>query len=76
MNQLLFTTEEENLICMFDTNKRDVLMADIHSIINHIDEPEMREIAGNVLRKLNALTNEEFSELIFLPVYHDDESEV
>ena len=76
MNQLLFTVEEENLLCIFDTSSRDTLIAGIYDAMDYFEEPEMREIADNALRKLNALTGEEFSELIFSPVYHDDESEV
>jgi len=76
MNQLLFTVEEENLLCVFDTSSRDRLIAGLRDAIDHFDEPELREIAESALQKLNALTGAEFSELIFSPVYLDDESEV
>jgi hypothetical protein len=76
MNQLLFTVEEENLLCVFDTSSRDALIAGIYDAIDYFEESEMREIADSTLHKLNALTGEEFSELIFSPVYLDDESEV
>ena len=43
----------------------------------YFDEPEMRVIAETVLRKLDGMTDAEFSALIFSPTYNnDDESEV
>jgi hypothetical protein len=78
MNQLLFTVEEENLICAFDTSSRDALIGGIRDALPEFDGdgPEMREIAEGALRKLDAMTDTEFSETIFSPAYHDDESEV
>lgn len=72
MNHALFTVEEENLICAFDTSSRTALMADIKAIMPDFcgDEPEMQEIVNNVLRKLDDITDTEFSELVFSPVYY------
>jgi len=76
MNQLLFTVEEENLICAFDTSSRLALMIDINSALPELEDPELREIAEHVLCKLDAMPDAEFSMLILSPAYNDDEPEV
>ena len=78
MNQLLFTVEEENLICAFGISNRTALINDIRAALPDFDtdEPEMLEIAENALRKLETIADLEFSEIIFSPAYYNDESEV
>ena len=78
MNHTIFTVEEENLICAFDTTSRNALITGIRGALPDFDgdEPEMREIADSALRKLDAMTDAEFSAFIFSPAYYDDESEV
>jgi len=76
MNHTIFTVEEENLICAFDVNDRDAVIAAIRGVMPDFEEDEMREIAESALRKLDAMTGAEFSALILSPVYNDDESEV
>jgi len=76
MNQLLFTVEEENLICAFDASSRSALMIDINGALPELDDPELREIAERVLCKLDAMPDAGFSELILSPAYNDDETEV
>ena len=78
MNQTVFTVEEENLICAFDTTSRIALINNIREAMNDFDEDadEMREIAEGALRKLEAMDDAEFSALILSPAYDDDETEV
>lgn len=76
MNQDTFTVEEENLICAFDTSSLDTAIRDISAAMPDFDEPELIEIAGNALRKLETMTDAEYSALIFSPAYYDDETEV
>ena len=75
MNLDVFTVEEENLICIFDINNRAALMAEIRDAIPYFEEPEMREIAKNVLKTLNVLTDEEFAGLVFVPAYYNDDDD-
>ena len=76
MNHTIFTVEEENLVCAFDTSSRNALMKGIRDAMPDFEENEMREIAESALRKLEAMTGAEFTALILSPVYNDDESEV
>jgi len=40
------------------------------------DEPELVDIANNVIRKLKTMSDEDFSVLDFSPEYFDDDAEV
>lgn len=70
-----FTVEEENLICIFDTSSRAALIADIRATMPDFDEPELCEIAESALKKLETMTDTEFSTLYFNPAYYNDEQE-
>jgi hypothetical protein len=75
MNKNDFTVEEENLLCIFDISSRTKLMAGLAAAIQGLDDIEMREIAENALRKLNGLTDADYSTIILSPTYFNDESE-
>ena len=47
-----FTIEEENLTAIFDVSSRNALIIDISVAIQHFYEPELCEIAGNILKKI------------------------
>ena len=72
----VFTVEEENLLCIFDTSSRAKLISELSAAIPDFDDPEMREIADNAMRKLNAMSDADFSAINLTPAYFDDESEV
>jgi len=78
MNQSLFTIEEENLICAFDTSSRASLTSSIRDAMPDLGAEDilMREVAMNALRKLESMSDDDFDETIFSPAYDDDESEV
>ena len=68
-----FTTEEKNMLCDFDTSNRTALIRNINTDFPHIN-PELREIAENILRKLYSITDTEFLALTFsLANFNDDE---
>ena len=75
MNAYPFTVEEENLICIYDTDNRSVLINSINDAILHFDESELHEIAESTVKKLEAMTDTEFSALTFNPAYHGDDDE-
>ena len=75
MDLMVFTVEEENLICVYDTSSRTALINSITDATPHFEEPEMIEIAENIITKLNAMNDGEFSVLTFHPAYHGDNDE-
>ncbi len=72
-NTRTFTMEEENLICMFDTGSRTALISDLRGVMPDFDEPELREIAESALRKLDGMSDADFSALIFAPEYDSED---
>ncbi len=58
-----FTVEEINLMCVFGGQDRKGMIADIKNVILHIQDSDMVELAGQVLEKLEAMSDEEFAEV-------------
>lgn len=58
-----FTVEEINLMCVFEGQDRMGMIADIKNVILHIQDSDMVELAGQVLKKLEAMSDEEFAEI-------------
>ena len=59
----LFTVEESNLICIFQSNSRTKVMEDISRVLEHIDDTDMIELCENVLEKLGKMSDKEFETL-------------
>ena len=68
----LFTVEEINLMCVFDTSGRDALIAELTAAIPGFDEPELAGIAENVLSKLAKMSGADFAALELYPEYEDE----
>ena len=58
-----FTVEEINLMCVFEGKDRKGMAADIKNVIPHIQDSDMVELAGQVLEKLEAMSDEEFAQV-------------
>jgi len=74
----LFTIEETNLICIFDTSGRSALIAELAAAVSNFEEPELTEIAETALCKLSKMSDTDFAALEFYPEYedYDEEQEV
>jgi len=70
-----FTVEEMNLMCIYETGSKTALLAGIRESSPDVYDPELREIMETVIGKLDALTDEEFSQIGFYADY-DEEQEV
>lgn len=58
-----FTVEEINLMCVFEGQGRSGMIADIKNVIPHIQDSDMVELSGQVLEKLEDMSDEEFAEV-------------
>jgi len=68
-----FTVEETNLICIFDTSRRQRAIGDMKNIsLNDLDD-EMQELLYRTVSKLEEMTDEEFSRISFTPADLIDE---
>lgn len=58
-----FTVEEMNLMCVFAEQERLAMIAAIKSVISYIQDVDMTEIAGQVLEKLETMSDEQFAQI-------------
>ena len=68
-----FSLEEMNLMCIYDTENRELLIRDIENALAYVYDVELVEIMERVLNKLENLTNGEFSALDLYGDYGDDD---
>ena len=64
-----FTVEETNLLSIYAENSKRALLENINAALPYMDA-DMRELAGRTMRKVDALTEEEYTGLA---VYAADE---
>jgi hypothetical protein len=67
----LFTVEEINLMCIFDTSSREKLIAELTAALADFEDAEMREIAEGALRKLSEMSDTDYSPLDLYPEYEE-----
>ena len=70
-----FNAEEINLMSIFDTTSREALRDDLLTALHDVYEPEMIEVIGSTLEKLDSLTDEDFAEIGFYIADDDDFTE-
>lgn len=59
-----FTVEEENIICIYYEDSRNRVIENIREAVPYMDE-DMKNLAGGVIGKLQAMTDAEFAEAQF-----------
>lgn len=59
-----FTVEEINLMCVFDRRSRTELIEEIDSVLLHLDDKDMEELANRVIGKLQGMSDEEFAQMV------------
>ena len=70
-----FSIEELNLMCIYDTGTRSGLIAGLEKIALEL-APKDAELAGLVqsaLKKLTAMSDQEYGELILVPDYKEED---
>ena len=63
MINYIFSTEEINLMCIFDTSSKDNLLRELRESLNDVYDPEMREIYGSTIEKLEKISGGDFAEI-------------
>lgn len=69
----IFTVEEINLICVFDTSNRAKLISEMKSVPLAGLDDEMQQLLFRVVHKLEKMNDEEFSWRDFAPAEFMDE---
>jgi len=67
-----FSAEEINLMGIFDTTSREALRNDLLTALHDVYDPDVIEVIGGSLEKLDSLTDDEFAE-IGIYIADDDE---
>ena len=57
------TSEEINLMCVFDRSDRTGLIEDISRVLPYLEDKDMEELANRVIGKLQNMTDKEFAEV-------------
>ena len=60
-----FTIEEINLMCIYDTSSREILLNDLIAGLNDVYDREMISIFKKTIEKLEKLTDNEFEDIGF-----------
>ena len=70
-----FSIEELNLMCIYDTGTRSGLIAGLEKIALELapDDAELSELIQSALKKLTAMSDEEYGELILVPDYKEED---
>ena len=57
-----FTTEEINLICLYDSQSRRGVIKNLRTMLRYLtpDEPDLKTLALSVIAKLKRISDEEF----------------
>ena len=50
-------------MCVFEAQNRTEMMKEIRRIMPHIKDSDMENLAGQMLRKLDGMTDKEFAEI-------------
>ena len=71
-----FTNDEMNLMAIYHTGTRDGLMDALTAMREYLeeDEAELRDMTYSVLKKLNAMTDSEYDELVLIPDFDEEDA--
>lgn len=69
---MTFTSDEMNLICIYDTSDKAELEKQLRLSVPYIENTELREITETVINKLERMTAEEFEQTEFIPTLTAD----
>ncbi|MBU5469455.1 transposon-transfer assisting family protein [Falcatimonas sp. MSJ-15] len=68
-----FTFEEMNLLCIYNTGSRAGVIESLNEMRGELsaEETELMELTDSTLRKLQAMTDDEFAELELYPDFDE-----
>lgn len=73
-----YTVEEINLMCIYNTSDRYILIKEMETALPFVRDVEMRTMMTNTLSKLYLTSDDDFSNLPLFPTWEDynDEEEI
>ena len=77
MDKFMFSVEEINLMCIYDTSDKAALLAELRDSLPGIYDPDMRDIYQSAIEKLERISDDDFSEIgLYIADEYIDETEV
>lgn len=72
---MIFSNDEMNLICIYDTGTRTGLIDAMSEMKKELaeEETELRDMTDSAIDKLKAMTEEEYEKMEFYPDFDDEE---
>ena len=72
---MIFSNDEMNLICIYDTGTRTGLIDAMSEMKKELaeEETELRDMTDSAINKLKDMTDEEYEEVEFYPDFDDEE---
>ena len=64
---MMFTQDEVNLMCIYDTSDKGQLQTELSRTLPYIENAELKEITETVMHKLERVTDSEFLRLELVP---------
>lgn len=61
----IFSAEEINLMCIFDTKDKTTLIAELRESLPGIYDPDMRDIYESAIAKLETISDADFADIGF-----------
>ena len=73
-----YTVEEINLMCIYQTDDRYILIKEMEAALPFVRDGEMRALMTNTLNKLYVTSDADFSDLPLIPTWegYDDDEEI
>ena len=70
-----FSIEEINLMCIYDTGTRSGLLNELENVLPILakDEAELSELIQAVIAKLRRMSDLDYSQLVLLPDYKEED---
>ena len=72
---MTFTSDEMNLICIYNTSDKAELEKQLRLSVPYIENAELREVTETVINKLERMTAEEFEQTEFIPTVTAEDME-
>ena len=70
-----YSMEEINLMCIYNTENRIGLIAELETAVEYVDDPEMVRLIEQTVNKLNHTTDAEFADLALFPAWEDGDED-
>lgn len=71
-----FTVEEMNLLGVYDTSDRTLLLARMRESLADVDDEDMRHLIRATLEKISGMSDAAFAAVPLIPDYDEDGGEM